>query len=73
MKEDGCLLDCCAMQSGSSLLAFQRCLLPPSSRQSHHPDEIEAATTTSEMSVNFYQTTWHNHLEDSHLLVGLSN
>jgi hypothetical protein len=25
------------------------------------------AASTSEMSVNFYQTTWRNNLEDSHL------
>jgi hypothetical protein len=29
--EDGCLLACCAVQSGRSLTTFQRCLLPPSS------------------------------------------
>jgi hypothetical protein len=26
-----------------------------------------AAANTSETSVNFYQTTWHNNSEDSHL------
>jgi hypothetical protein len=26
-----------------------------------------AAVSTSDMSVNFYQTTWHNIPEDSHL------
>jgi hypothetical protein len=36
--EDGCLLDCYAMQSGRSLPTFQRYLLPPSWR-------VEAATT----------------------------
>jgi hypothetical protein len=30
------------------------------------PLMLEAAST-SEMSVNFYQTTWHNNPEDSHL------
>jgi hypothetical protein len=25
------------------------------------------ASSTSEVSVNFYQTTWHNNPEDSHL------
>jgi hypothetical protein len=30
--EDGCLLGCCAVQSGRSLQTFQRYLLPPSSR-----------------------------------------
>jgi hypothetical protein len=25
------------------------------------------AASTSEMSINFYQTTWHNNPEDSHL------
>jgi hypothetical protein len=29
--EDSCLLGCCAMHSGTSLLTFQGCLLPPSS------------------------------------------
>jgi hypothetical protein len=27
--EDGCLLGCCAMYSGTSLPTFKRCLLPP--------------------------------------------
>jgi hypothetical protein len=31
----------------------------------HHPDD--EAASTSEMSVNFYQTTWRNNPEDSHL------
>jgi hypothetical protein len=30
--EDGCLLACCTVWFGRSLLKFQRCLLPPSSR-----------------------------------------
>jgi hypothetical protein len=29
--EDYCLLGCCAVLSGNSLLIFQSCLLPPSS------------------------------------------
>jgi hypothetical protein len=32
----------------------------------HHQGDVEAAST-SEMSVNFYQTTWCNNPEDSHL------
>jgi hypothetical protein len=30
-QEDGCILGCCAVQSGRSLPTFQRYLLPPSS------------------------------------------
>jgi hypothetical protein len=29
------------------------------------------AASTSEMSVNFYQTTWRNNPEDSHINKGL--
>jgi hypothetical protein len=51
-NEDGCLLGCCAVWSSRS-----------------SPDValmMEAASTT-ETSVNFYQTTRHNNPEDSHL------
>jgi hypothetical protein len=39
--EDDCLLSCCAMKSGRSLLVFQRCLLPPKPGRllTHHPDD----------------------------------
>jgi hypothetical protein len=30
-NEDGCLLGCCAVESGRNWPTFQRCLLPPSS------------------------------------------
>jgi hypothetical protein len=50
------------LKSGRSLLMFQRCLLPPSSIAL-----ILEAANTSEMSVNFYQTTWHNIPGDCHL------
>jgi hypothetical protein len=46
--EDGCLLGCCAMQSGRSLME---------------------SASTSEKSLNFYQTTRLNNLEDNHLHV----
>jgi hypothetical protein len=49
------------VQSGRSSLTFQRCFLPPS------PGQWVAAASTSEMSINFYQTTQHNNPEDSHL------
>jgi hypothetical protein len=38
----------------------ERCLLPPS------PPTTKAANT-SETSLKFYQTTWRNNPEDSHL------
>jgi hypothetical protein len=31
--EDGCFLGCCAVESGRSLLMFQRCF------SNHHPDD----------------------------------
>jgi hypothetical protein len=46
------------MWSGRSLLTFQMCLLPPSPGW---------WARISEMSLNFYQTTWCNNTEDSHL------
>jgi hypothetical protein len=39
---------------------FQRFLLPPSSLVL-----MMEAESTSETSINFYQTTWHNNPEDS--------
>jgi hypothetical protein len=59
--EDGCLLSCCAVQSGCSFQTFQRRLLPPSSVQDRE------TVNTSETSVNFYQTTLRNNPEHSHL------
>jgi hypothetical protein len=52
MYEDDCLLACCAVSSGRSLPTFRKC--------------VEAAST-SETSVNFYQSTRRNIPEDSHL------
>jgi hypothetical protein len=51
--EDGCLLGC--FKSACCL---------------HHQGDITLvmeAASTSEMSVNFYQTTWRSNPEDSHL------
>jgi hypothetical protein len=64
--ENGCLLGCCIVQSGRRLPMFQRFLLPPSSWRWVIALMMEA-TSTSETSVNFYQTTRHNSPEDSHL------
>jgi hypothetical protein len=47
--EDGCLLGCCAMQSGRSLPTFQRCLLPPSSGYS---------TLSLCVTANVFGTCW---------------
>jgi hypothetical protein len=52
--EDGCLLGCCAMYSGRSLVMFQRCFLLITLM-------MEAAST-SETSVNFYQTLQYFHI-----------
>jgi hypothetical protein len=57
-REDDYLLGC-AIESGRNFL-FQRYLLLPSTVM------VEAASN-SETSVNFYQTTWHNFAEYSHL------
>jgi hypothetical protein len=54
-NEDDCLLGCCAMQYGRSLLMFQGALM------------IQAAST-SETLVNFYQTTWCSNPKDSQSL-----
>jgi hypothetical protein len=65
--EDDCLLGCCAVKSGRSLPTFQRCLVPLSSGRSWWIIALMMeAASTSETSVNFRQTTWHNNLEDSH-------
>jgi hypothetical protein len=53
--EDGCLLGCCFVYSGKSLLTFQ--LRAP----------MNEAAGTSETSVNIYQTTRLNIPEDSYL------
>jgi hypothetical protein len=37
--EDGCRLRCCAVQSGTCLPTFQRCLLPPSTGRFVRPKE----------------------------------
>jgi hypothetical protein len=47
-----------------SLLSFQRCLLPPSSRRLI---ALMMEASTSETSVNFYQTTRRNISEVRHL------
>jgi hypothetical protein len=56
--EDDWLLGCCAVLSGRSLPTFQRSLLPAL---------LMEAASTSETSVNFYQTTRRNNPEDGHL------
>jgi hypothetical protein len=68
--EDGCLLDCCAVQSGRSLSTFKMRLLPPLSGRLVL---IMGAASTSETSANFYQTTPRNNPEDGHLLVVTSH
>jgi hypothetical protein len=63
--EDGCLLGCSAVQSGRSLPTIQRFLLPPSSGPLIAL--MMEAARTSEMLVNFYQTTRRYNSEDNHL------
>jgi hypothetical protein len=60
--EDGWLLGCSAMQTGVSLITFQRSVLLPS--QSHHPDD--GGSTDLRIIVNLHQSTWRYNLEDSH-------
>jgi hypothetical protein len=72
-NEDGCLLSCNAVEPVRSLPTFKRYLLPPSSvRRVNTKDELfvalmTEAVSTSETSVNFYQTTLRTNSEDSHL------
>jgi hypothetical protein len=57
--EDGCFLGCCGVWSGGRLPTFQKCL-------SLIVLTVEAST--SETSLNFYQTKRRNNPEDIHLL-----
>jgi hypothetical protein len=60
--EDDCLQGCCTLQCGRSLPMRQEVLAASIIRAM-----MMEAVNTFEMSVNFYQTTWCNIPEDSHL------
>jgi hypothetical protein len=62
--EDGCPLGYSTVYSGIYLPKFQRSLLPPSSG---FTTLIMEVISSSETSVNIYQTTWCCIPEDSHL------
>jgi hypothetical protein len=57
LDEHDSLLVYCAMLSHRSWPTFQRCLLPPSSWRWLISPNMEAVST-SETSVNFYETAW---------------
>jgi hypothetical protein len=54
------------MYSGRRLPVVQMCLLPHHQGNESLNALMMEAAVTSEMSVNVYQTTWHNNPEDSH-------
>jgi hypothetical protein len=57
-------LGCCAVQSGTKLPTFQRCLAASIIRAISLMMEV---ASTCQTSVNFYETTRRNNPEDSHL------
>jgi hypothetical protein len=63
--EDDCLLGYCTVQSGISLPISEVFAASIIRALTHSPDD--GAASTSKTSVNFYQTTRRNILEDSHL------
>jgi hypothetical protein len=71
--EYGCLLGCCTVWSDRILPTFQRCLLSPLSGLWVLIALILEAASTSETSVNFYQTTRRSNPEDSHLHLQMSH
>jgi hypothetical protein len=58
---DGCLMHCIT----TNFIEVYQCFKGACSL--HHPDDDVEAASTSEMSLNFYQTTQCNNPEDSHL------